>query len=71
MRGSYTCKGCDKQAQGTSSNVAVCITLMSQGGSEGISERLVLMSLQERVTQSDTLFRKFHECHLPLWFPFT
>lgn len=57
MRGSYTCRGCDKQARGTSSNVSLCVTLMSQGGSEGISERLVLVLTSEAGTLS------FQECH--------
>lgn len=57
MRGSYTSRGCDKQAQGTSNNVALCVTLMSQGGSEGISERLVIVLTSEARTLS------FQECH--------
>lgn len=80
-RGSCTSRDCDKQAQGTSDHAALRVTLMSQGGGEGISESLVTpppigtelsgVSLQEKVAQPCTRSRKFHECGLPLWFPFT
>lgn len=42
MRGSHTARSCDKQAQGTSINVGLCVTLVNQGGREGISESLIM-----------------------------